>query len=549
MRYHIEHAKFQYDRITVTGWLAGDTAQAETQIWAEDGRGRRVPCQVDRTLREDVTRALFGAVESGCLGFRIRWDAEEGKKYALCFSDGKQTKRCKTDGAQIRKYRRIPDDLKDVLKLQLGKEKIGVPLSQVLRPGSVSGESKFSIVTPVYNTEPEHLADMLTSIWKQTYGNWEICLADGSPVSLKEKLAVGEDTVSQILTQYLSDPRVKYIHLSENLGISGNTNAALKLAEGDFVVMVDHDDVLEVNALELVAQVIAEHPGADFIYSHSDLTDHDNLYNYNPLLKPRWSLEMLYSANYITHLSVVRTSLLRELGGWKKEYDGAQDWDLFLRIGEATREIYRIPEILYHWRAADSSTARDVGTKPYARLAQLRAVQDHLDRRGLPGKAQFVEEKSTCIRVVWDPEFLDSVTEEDVILWAAPGVEISEESAAELGAWAIQPDMGIIAPRVVDSQGKIVSQGYTIGDSMVAVCSGMMPGTAGMGGHTDWYHDHVVPEPLCFAVKRSLWQQLGGWGDREIELALIDLCLRAEKAGFRNMSTPFAQVVSDKEML
>lgn len=582
MRHHIEHAKIKYDRVTVTGWLVGDTLHSETQLWMEDGRGHRIPCEVERILRDDVAVAIWRAENAmpaleawqaaqaegkadvvcpaGLLcGFRLRCEATENGRYVLCLSDGGKTVRCKTDAQQIRQLGRIPDDFKETVKIKLGKgEGPIMAASESRRQAAIKRSDyvdltdpghqtvKFSVVVPAYNTEPEHLADMIESIRQQTYGNWELCIADGSPASMLERFRAGEDKLSQILVEYLTGPRVKYEHLSENLGISGNTNAAFALAAGDFVVMVDHDDVLEVDALEQIARVIYVHPQADFIYSDSDLTDHDNLYNYNHLLKPRWSQEMLYSANYITHLSVVRTSLLHRIGGWKKEYDGAQDWDLFLRIGEATKEIYHIPAVLYHWRAAASSTARDIGTKPYAKLAQLRSVQDHLDRRGLPGKTAFVDEQSTCIRVVWDPEYLASTDPEDVLLFTAEGVQLSEESAVELRAWALQPDMGVIGARVIGdmdgSVGRILSQGITLDIVPNTPCYGMVPGTASFGGHTDWYQDHVVPAPLCWAISRSLWQQLGGLDEQWGELALMDLCIRAEAAGHRCMVTPFAQV-------
>jgi hypothetical protein len=258
---------------------------------------------------------------------------------------------------------------------------------------------------------------------------------------------------------------------------------------------------------------------------------------------------MLYSANYITHLSVVRTSLLQRIGGWKAEYDGAQDWDLFLRIGEATREIYHIPAILYHWRAAASSTARDIGTKPYAKLAQLRSVQDHLDRRGLPGKTAFVDEHSTCIRVMWKPEYLASLNKDDVLIFTADGVQLSEESAAELRAWALQPGMGVIGPRVLGLDGKILSQGTQLEITPNMPMAGMTPGTASFGGHTDWYQDHVAPEPVCYAISRSLWEELGGLDESQGVLNVIDLCLRAQKAGYRCMVTPFAQIVSAEKTL
>ena len=604
MRHHIEHAKIKYDRVTVTGWLVGDTLHSETQLWVEDGRGHRIPCQVDRTLRDDVAVAIWGAenamplLESwqasvtgqdhtavcpaGLLcGFRIRFEAKDNGRYVICLSDGTKTIRCKTDAAQIRQLGRIPDDFKEIVKIKLKGVETTQPLRRTQRAHDLTHGQyfdvkdpavqtvKFSFVIPAYNTEPEHLADMLDSIWQQSYGNWEICMADGSPESMlgrfqtvaagqadpggktDEKAVLPTLTVklAQTLVKYLTDPRMKYVHLDNNLGISGNTNAAFALAEGEYVVMVDHDDVLEDDALEMVFDVIRKHPQADFIYTNSDLTDHDNLYNYNHLLKPRWSQEMLYSANYITHLSVVRTSLLQRIGGWKAEYDGAQDWDLFLRIGEVTKEIYHIPEELYHWRAAETSTARDVGTKPYAKLAQLKSVQDHLDRRGLPATTAFVDEHSTCIRVMWKPEYLASLNKDDVLIFATEGVQLSEESAAELRAWALQPGMGVIGPRVLGLDGKILSQGAQLEITPNMPMAGMTPGTASFGGHTDWYQDHVAPEPVCYAISRSLWEELGGLDESQGLLDVIDLCLRAQKAGYRCMVTPFAQIVSAEKTL
>lgn len=555
MNYHIEHAKFKYDRITVTGWLTGDMAQAETSVWAEDSRGNRIPCHSERTEREDVREALFPQ-DTGCLfGFRIQFPAEEGKTYCLCFGDGVHTRRCRTNARQIRKKKRIPDGIKEELRLQLMARSGKPNLYEEENPSPYRGAEdydrarqvyektrnvhvKFSFVIPAYNTEPEHLADMLESVWQQTYENWEICLADGSPQSLLERFREADDTVSRALVRYLTHPRVKYTHLPENLGISGNSNAALALADGDYVVMLDHDDVLVKDALEFIVRILAQKPDADFIYSDSDLTDHDNLYEYNPLFKPAWSPETLYSANYITHLSVIRTTFLRELGGWRSAYDGAQDWDLFLRIGEHTDRIWRTPHILYHWRAAAGSTARNVEEKPYARQAQLKAVQDHLDRMGIGGRAAFADKSSTCIRVEWTEK-----NNSDILIHKASGVELSEEAADELRAWASLPGIGVVSPRIVDSRGRIVSQGLLLKDNdVITLFAGRFPGTANQLGHTDWYRDHVAAEPLCYAVSRQVWEQVGAPEESLGDLAMVDFCLRVEAAGYRNMMTPFARV-------
>lgn len=597
MNFHMEHAKYKYNQITVTGWLVGDDADAVTAVWAEDTHGSRITCTVERTEREDVREAFFPQ-ETECLfGFRIQFAAEEGKTYVLCLSDGVRVCRRKTNARQIGKKKRVPDGWKDELRMQLWDRAGKLNRYEEKNPSPYCGAGnperekavyekakdihvKFSFVIPAYHTEPEHLADMLESIWRQTYENWEICLADGSSRSMLEvcREAMGcshglsgqhtaafetsseavNPAIAETLVRYLTSPHMKYIHLPENLGISGNTNAAFELADGDFVVMMDHDDLLTKDALECIARILAQKPEADFIYSDSDLTDQDDLNHYNPLFKPRWSPETLYSANYITHLSVIRTSLLREIGGWQSEYDGAQDWDLFLRIGEHTDRIYRMPRILYHWRAAAGSTALSVEEKPYAREAQLKAVQHHLDRMGIAGKAVFADKHSTCIRVELDAAAPLGVreasgeryaSEEGVLIRKTSGVELSEEDAAELRAWASLPGIGVVSPRIVNGKGRIVSQGLILKENdIVALFAGCFPGTANEFGHTDWYRDHVAAEPVCYAVSRRVWEQIGGPDEKLGDLAMVDFCLRVEAAGYRNLMTPFVQVTGEESI-
>ena len=148
--------------------------------------------------------------------------------------------------------------------------------------------------------------------------------------------------------------------------------------------------------------------------------------------------------------------------------------------------------------------------------------------------------------MVWEPEYLAAMDPEDVLIFTTDGVKLSQESAAELRAWALQSGMGVIGARVMGDmggeRGRILSQGITLEIMPNMPCYGMVPGTASFGGHTDWYQDHVAPDPVCWAISRDLWEQLGGLDDSWGELAVMDLCLRSEKAGYRCMVTPFAQV-------
>jgi GT2 family glycosyltransferase len=252
-----------------------------------------------------------------------------------------------------------------------------------------------SILTPLYNTDPALLRALVDSALAQSYPNWELCLADGA--SSRADLL---PTLQEITA---SDQRIHLVRLGENRGISANTNAALEMANGEFVAFLDHDDLLAPFALFEVVKALNQDASWDLLYSDHDLLSSDGSRRYQPLFKPDWSPEIMLSANYITHLTVARTQLVRELGGLDPQTDGAQDWDLFLRLSERTQKITHIPKILYHWRDAGGSTASDIWAKPYAPPAQLRVISAHLRRLGLAGAEAFFD-SSGFIRVRWSFE-------------------------------------------------------------------------------------------------------------------------------------------------
>lgn len=230
------------------------------------------------------------------------------------------------------------------------------------------------VVVPVYNPPAAFLEAMLKSVHDQTYLHWQLCLADASTAP----------HVRPILEKAARDPRVTVRFLETNGGIVGNSNAALELATGEFVALLDHDDTLAPFALHAIASAINEHPDADFLYSDEDKLDFQGD-RVEPNFKPDWSPETLRSRNYICHLAVFRTKLLREIGGFRPGFDGAQDHDLILRASEQARSIVHVPQVLYHWRMHRQSTAADAGSKGYAHDAGKRAVQDHLGRLGIDG--------------------------------------------------------------------------------------------------------------------------------------------------------------------
>lgn len=258
-----------------------------------------------------------------------------------------------------------------------------------------------SLVIPLYNTEPVLLEELISSIENQIYDNWEICFANGS---------YNNEILNEMLAAYAGkDSRIKYIVLDKNGGISYNTNQAFQLAEGEFIGMVDHDDLLTPDALGQVALALNENPELDFIYSDQDKVDECTEYRFAALHKPGWSPEMLFSGNYITHFSVIRSSLIRKVGLWDPDVDGAQDWDLFLKVAEQTNNIYSIPMVLYHWRTASTSTALSMDTKNYALNAQIRSLNNHLKRKKYNAEAYFSNRNQLEIKVRWNEPLKISV--------------------------------------------------------------------------------------------------------------------------------------------
>jgi cellulose synthase/poly-beta-1,6-N-acetylglucosamine synthase-like glycosyltransferase len=257
-----------------------------------------------------------------------------------------------------------------------------------------SYQPAISIVVPVFRLPLPVLKKTIGSVLAQTYSRWELCIAHADP----------DDAEARAYLARLAetDPRVKLTLLNENRGISANSNSALAAATGEFIGLLDHDDELAPFALYEVTRALNENPSIDFIYSDRDelTVDGEPDVRVSPLFKPGWSPEIMISANYLTHFNVIASRHLREIGGWRDETDGAQDWDLFFRVAERARSLHRIPKMLYHWRQLRTSTAA-LGTsaKPYAEAAQLRAVQDHIRRGGSQAEVEF--DRHRRLHVKW----------------------------------------------------------------------------------------------------------------------------------------------------
>jgi len=242
--------------------------------------------------------------------------------------------------------------------------------AQRIAAKELSQKPLISIIVPLYNTVEELLRECLDSVLAQTYENWELCVADD---------ASPEPHVWKVIEEYQAKygEKIKAVRLKKNLHIVGASNAALELAKGEFIALLDHDDILMPNALYEMMNRLSEYPETDFLYSDEDKIDESGVH-IEPFFKPDWSPDFLMSCNYITHFSVLRKSVVDSVDGFRFGTEGAQDWDLFLRVTAKTTKIQHISKILYSWRKSETSTAGDPDSKPYAYINQKRVLRDAL---------------------------------------------------------------------------------------------------------------------------------------------------------------------------
>jgi glycosyltransferase involved in cell wall biosynthesis len=250
-----------------------------------------------------------------------------------------------------------------------------------------------SIITPVFNPPVDVLEELIESVLEQTYPNFELCLGD-----------FGDDVeVKHLIAKYAKlDLRVKDYAFTENKGIAYNSNLILEKATGEYIALLDHDDTLSQDALYENVKLLDEKQ-YDFIYSDKDKIDEKGN-RFDPLFKPQLSPEMLLNVNYLTHLNVMKTSLVNKIGGWDPDTDGAQDWDLFLRLVAATKQVAHIPKVLYHWRVIASSTAMSIDTKPYALAGQRKAIDKYLAIENIPAKSYH---QHTELFLKWDRQVVN----------------------------------------------------------------------------------------------------------------------------------------------
>ena len=420
MRYKIDVVRIRENSITINGWAIGKTPQGKATFRVEDEHHNPVRFKCVSTRRDDVSQIYFKEVIDCDFGFDIRFPYERGKTYWLLIRcEGRQAKIkyneeliAKRASAAHKRMEKILDlmnmetvrvaydfwkehglralVLKSKHKLQgIDNDYDYSEWYDLTKPTDEELEAQrktdfphmplFSIVIPGYKTPERYLRELLDSIRTQTYTNWEVCFVDGSPH--------GSSCV-RVLEQYAAkDARIRYISLGKNEGIVGNTNAALAMATGDWVVLCDHDDTLPAHALYELAKAANEHEKAQVIYTDEDKLDMDGKALFDPHFKPDFNPDLLTSVNYICHLFAVRRDLLENVGNFRQEFEGAQDYDFIFRCTEAAEEVYHVPKVCYHWRCHQNSTASNPESKQYAFTAGAKAIMAHYERMGIAAES------------------------------------------------------------------------------------------------------------------------------------------------------------------
>ena len=394
VEYHLDRVEILYDTmLEIQGWVVDQRGSVDVTVHQEDASP--LDCRISRGRRPDVVerRNLDEEYKTQEIGFHISAALPEikGREIILHFCGDSVTKTCDIDIEALRKENKP----KGLFGRLFGKENVAEggyeawfarhkADKRVLRRqkhASFAQKPLISIVIPLYCTPLPYLKELIESVRRQSYENWQLCLADGSP----------DDKAKEFLEKhYGREKRIVYQKLKENGGISANTNAAAELAKGEYLMFCDHDDTLEPDALYEIVKAIND-TDADVVYTDEDKVSMDGQHYFDPNFKPDFNLFRLRENNYICHIFVVRKSLTDETGMLRSEFDGAQDFDFILRCCEKAKKITHIPKVLYHWRCHMDSTAADPSSKAYAYEAGRKAIREHYQRMGIDAKVDMTE--------------------------------------------------------------------------------------------------------------------------------------------------------------
>lgn len=394
VEYHLDRVEILYDTmLEIQGWVVDQRGSVEVTVHQEDAS--LLDCRISRGRRPDVVerRNLDEEYKTQEIGFRISAALPEikGREIILHFCGDSVTKTYDIDIEELRKQNKPKGFLSRLFGKEsvaeggyeawLARHKVDKRTLRRQKHAAFAQKPLISIVIPLYCTPLPYLKELLESVRRQSYENWQLCLVDGSP----------DDKAKEFIEKhYGREKRIVYRKLEENGGISVNTNEAVALATGEYLMLCDHDDTLEPDALYEIVKAIND-TGADVLYTDEDKVSMDGQHYFDPNFKPDFNLFRLRENNYICHIFVVKKSLTDETGLLRSEFDGAQDFDFILRCCEKAQKITHIPKVLYHWRCHMDSTAADPSSKAYAYEAGRKAVREHYQRLGIDAKVEMTE--------------------------------------------------------------------------------------------------------------------------------------------------------------
>lgn len=394
VEYHLDRVEILYDTmLEIQGWVVDQRGSVEVTVHQEDAS--LLDCRISRGRRPDVVerRNLDEEYKTQEIGFRISAALPEikGREIILHFCGDSVTKTYDIDIEELRKQNKPKGFLSRLFGKEsvaeggyeawLARHKVDKRTLRRQKHAAFAQKPLISIVIPLYCTPLPYLKELLESVRRQSYENWQLCLADGSP----------DDKAKEFIEKhYGREKRIVYRKLEENGGISVNTNEAVALATGEYLMLCDHDDTLEPDALYEIVKAIND-TGADVLYTDEDKVSMDGQHYFDSNFKPDFNLFRLRENNYICHIFVVKKSLTDETGLLRSEFDGAQDFDFILRCCEKAQKITHIPKVLYHWRCHMDSTAADPSSKAYAYEAGRKAVREHYQRLGIDAKVEMTE--------------------------------------------------------------------------------------------------------------------------------------------------------------
>lgn len=424
--------------------------------------------------------------------------------------------------------------------------------------------AKITVVTPVHNTQADVLYECISSIRAQAYPYWQLILVDDGSTNI--------ETLRLLKSGVCKDPRIQLIFSNKSQGISTATNLAIAKAQGDYVLFLDHDDRLALDALYLLAEEIRKYPEVDIVYSDRDMISPKGK-RYMFLFKPGWSPETLLAGNYIFHLMCYRRSLIDQLGGLRAEFDGSQDYDLILRAAETSPQVRHIQKVLYHWRQYQGSVSLDSGAKDYAFEAGVKALDEAMRRRGIAGKAveitslwrgnyqlnlacpELAEIDVLKISSALPLEEYTSFVNQSIQASEKPYIAIisealtavSDKALCQLAAWlkiegvALATGSIIAEDKLIDYAGAT----YQKDGRLMVPYQDLAISKPGYMAVTHITRNISAPHPFCVIIQRQVWQQLGGLNSAyQGFYGLLDFSLRALAAGSRCVSIPQAQFLT-----